>query len=536
MPTWGRRSTRGARTTDLVVWALLFAAATSSVAFRPVGSEVAAWWPAAGVAIWAVLRRRTHRGRLVAGGLTAIVTTAANLVAGHGMALSIPFGVANAAEALVAASVLSPAPSRAFRLDSLDGYRRVALACLVGAGVLAALAATTVALAVGGSPWPVVVSSLPSHLSGSLVVLGIVLAPRRARLQRSTPTVSAATVALLAAGAALFGLTRGQPVGFVPLAAMVLAAFVLPPRATAWGALGLTLTATVATARGSGPFVLEAAEDPVRVAAMVQLFVVCAIALATPLSLAVRDRQLALEHEQDALLDQVEFGRMRGALLATVSHELRTPLTVILGYSEVLGMRLADLGVEDLREQADAVHRNGLRLGRLVDDLIAATAVSAQAPSGERPVRLAELLETSTGSPDHDVVAVIEPQARDGVVQGDPAQLQRVFEELVANARSASDGGAPVTVSLSDSPGDPLRACVQVTNTGLPLTAAERRHVFDAFFRTEAARREGRPGVGLGLTLARHVVRAHGGDLHVTSGPRRTTVTATLPWACPGGE
>lgn len=537
MPARGRRAIRSAWTIEVVLWSLLLVAASSAVALRPVGSEVAAWWPASGVAVWGVLRRRSTRGRAAAGLMTVVVTAAANLVAGHGLALAVPFGVANAAEALVVAQALSPTPTRAFRLRALDQYGRVVLACLAGSFVLAVLAATTVALATSSSPWPVMVSALPAHLSGSLVVLGIVLAPPRDRLQRTSAGIVVLTVGLLAGGAALFCLTRGQPVGFVPLAGMVLAAFVLSPRATAWVALGLALTATMATARGSGPFVTAPALDPARVAAMVQLFIVCASALATPLSLAIRDRRVALEHEREALVDQIEFGRMRGTLLSTVTHELRTPLTVILGYSEVLCQRLDAAGMPDLRDQADAVHRNGVRLVRLVDDLIAANGVHEQSVGGEDAIVLADLLERSARAalPDCEIVSVIAPEARDGLVSGDPAQLGRVVEELVSNARGASDGRAPVVLSLSRSPEDPARACVQVTNTGKPLSAAERRHVFDAFFRTEASRREGRPGVGLGLTLARHIVRAHGGDLDVTSGPGSTTVTATLPWLHPVG-
>lgn len=234
-----------------------------------------------------------------------------------------------------------------------------------------------------------------------------------------------------------------------------------------------------------------------------------------------------------ATLAETEARRVR--LLGEVAHELRTPLTVIDGSVEGMIDGVVATGPEELGRLADEVRR----LRRLADDL----STLSRAEEGRLSVTAVPV----------DVRAVVSaaaerlrPQAADAgltleVVGGDPVQVDadpdriaQVVTNLVGNAIRATQPGGVVTVSVSGAGKDADgRASISVADTGEGLDADDCRRVFERFYRVPGRRGGPDGGSGIGLTIARQIMRAHGGDLTASSDGRGrgATFVATLPVA-----
>ncbi len=201
----------------------------------------------------------------------------------------------------------------------------------------------------------------------------------------------------------------------------------------------------------------------------------------------------------------------RRRLLADVSHELRTPLTVIQGNVEGIldGLYPADRAI--LERILAETHR----LERLIDDLRTLSMADAGALALQRE-------PTDLGALAADVVRGFAPQAeRGGValvleaaeslpdIEVDSLRTRQVVTNLVSNALRHTPDGGRVTVSVAAAPGAQLLA---VTDTGGGMDAEAVTHAFDRFWRSPDS-----PGAGLGLAIARDLVRAHGGDVELNS-------------------
>ena len=219
-------------------------------------------------------------------------------------------------------------------------------------------------------------------------------------------------------------------------------------------------------------------------------------------------------------------------LLADASHELRTPVTALLGNAEYAVRHGADPEVlGELREDA-------ARLARLVDALLvlerARAAPAARAEAGVA-VDLRELAEEVVAGHDprrvtlHDETATAPGAARPAVI-GDPDALGRALTNLVENALIHGPPGGAVTVTLC--PAGSGRIALAVSDTGPGPGPAAREHLFERFWRGEAAR--DRPGSGLGLSIVAAIAERHRGEITVEG----STFTLLLPAAGdapPGG-
>jgi signal transduction histidine kinase len=232
-----------------------------------------------------------------------------------------------------------------------------------------------------------------------------------------------------------------------------------------------------------------------------------------------------------------ELDRLKDEFVALVSHELRTPLTSITGYLELV-QEDESLG-EDSRRFLDVVDRNSKRLLRLVSDLL----FVAQIESGRLTL---ELGEASLQTIAQESVQALRPAAEAGSVElrldsapvpalrGDPARLGQLLDNLVSNAVKFTPPGGRVVVALGASGDDVVLA---VSDTGIGVPAAEQRRLFDRFFRASAAQERAIEGTGLGLTIAKAIVEAHGGSIDFTSVEGEgTTFRVHLPLAGPGVE
>jgi heavy metal sensor kinase len=218
---------------------------------------------------------------------------------------------------------------------------------------------------------------------------------------------------------------------------------------------------------------------------------------------------------------------------ADASHELRTPLAVIRAEAELALGR--PLGQEELQQTLGSILEECDRLGRLTEQLLAlARHDTGPADKHREPVRLPELLgglmETLGPLVEAKGLALrFDPgPAADGVVvAGDPDQLRQVLLNMLDNAIKYTPAGGTIEVEVQPTAHD---VQVRVRDTGEGIPAEHLPHVFERFYRVDKARSREMGGAGLGLSIAKSIVEAHGGRIELDSAPGGgTTCTVTLP-------
>jgi signal transduction histidine kinase len=231
-------------------------------------------------------------------------------------------------------------------------------------------------------------------------------------------------------------------------------------------------------------------------------------------SLSRASAQLA--HQNERLL---ELDRLKDEFIATASHELRTPLTSISGYLE-MSLDPAEGPLSADRESyLRIVQRNADRLTVLVDQLLFLARVDSHRLEVNRhPVELGEILREAaeTASPAaraKNITLGLKTESSQRVLADRP-QLLRLVDNLVTNAiKFTPDGG---TVRLA-ARGDGATATLEVTDTGVGITSADRPDLFKRFFRGTNAVEKAIPGSGLGLAISQVIAEAHGTTIEVES-------------------
>jgi two-component system sensor histidine kinase BaeS len=227
-----------------------------------------------------------------------------------------------------------------------------------------------------------------------------------------------------------------------------------------------------------------------------------------------------------------EQDRLRRAMAADVAHELRTPLSNIRGYLEALQEGVA----EPTPEVLGSIHEEAMHLQHLVDDLqMLSLAEAGELRIDPQPADLGDVVAQAVGAhrPGAEAADVeLEMHAAGSVpVDVDRARMRQVVANLVDNAIRHTPAGGVVSVTTRSEAG---RALLQVADTGPGIPAEHRPHVFDRLYRADPSRSRDTGGSGLGLSIARELVRAHGGDLTVDERPGGGAVfTASLPLAPP---
>jgi two-component system phosphate regulon sensor histidine kinase PhoR len=214
--------------------------------------------------------------------------------------------------------------------------------------------------------------------------------------------------------------------------------------------------------------------------------------------------------------------------VSNVSHEFRTPLTSILGYVELLLDERDELPESHL-EPLKIIRRNSERLLGLVSDLLASR--TGQLIVSPQAVDVAELVRAS--------VSAALPRAAAAKVQlradapgrldahVDSARISQVLDNLVSNAIKYSPNGGDVVVSLGS---EGANLVCRVSDTGMGMSEKDQAEVFTKFFRTDNVRNTSIPGVGLGLSISKAIVEAHGGTIQLRSTVGHgTTFTVRVP-------
>jgi two-component system sensor histidine kinase BaeS len=241
--------------------------------------------------------------------------------------------------------------------------------------------------------------------------------------------------------------------------------------------------------------------------------------------------KLAISFNQMATkLEQTETTRRE--LIGNVAHELRTPLATITGSME--GLIDGVLPAEAATFQG--IYREADRLQRLVTDLQELSRVEAGAFGlNLRPVSVAHLVETTVarlGLQFEEKGVVLEADVPAGLppVRADEDRIGQVLLNLVGNALQYTPAGGQVQVAARHRGAD---VQVSVADTGVGIAAEHLPLIFTRFYRVDKSRSRAGGGSGIGLTIAKHLVEAHGGRIWAESpGPGQgSTLTFTLPAA-----
>jgi signal transduction histidine kinase len=254
---------------------------------------------------------------------------------------------------------------------------------------------------------------------------------------------------------------------------------------------------------------------------------------------AEEERARLLVLEQAARRQAEEANRIKDEFLATLSHELRTPLNAILGWAQVL--RLGKVDAPTTERALEAVERNARAQAQLISDLLdVSRIITGKLRLELRPVELSRILEAALDSvrPAADAKEIqlrVIPGAPDRVVapfMGDPDRLQQVFWNLLSNAIKFTPQGGTVEMRLRHTPdSSPPMAELSVSDTGPGIQPDFLPYVFDRFRQAESTTTRHHGGLGLGLSIVRHLVELHGGTVAVDSAGegQGATFTVRLP-------
>lgn len=224
--------------------------------------------------------------------------------------------------------------------------------------------------------------------------------------------------------------------------------------------------------------------------------------------------------------------RMKSEFVSTAAHELRTPLAAILGFSELL-LHAEDFSAAEQAEFIQLIHRKTEDLSAVIEDVLDVSRIEAgdELPLDAQPCSLALLITQSFAlfrhtSPSHCFELVAPDAAL--LVLADKLRVSQILDNLLSNAVKYAPAGGAIRVRFTAEDG---WCRVAVSDEGIGMTPEQVARIFDKFYRVNT-RNTAVSGTGLGMTIVKDLVEAHGGRIWVESDlGRGTTVNFTLPLA-----
>lgn len=242
-----------------------------------------------------------------------------------------------------------------------------------------------------------------------------------------------------------------------------------------------------------------------------------------------------LERERLAREDAERANRAKDEFLATLSHELRSPLTAIIGWTEVARIKAADQpGIVDALQ---VISRNARLQAQLISDLLDVSAISAgkSLRVDAEPVSLADVIDSTLESmmataKERDVKLTHSVDPAVGLVSGDAGRLNQIVSNLVSNALKFSSPGGAVEVRLTAREN---KARIEVCDGGRGISPQVLPRIFDRFWQEDTSSRRSHSGLGLGLSIVKHLTELHGGTIRAWSEGegKGATFTVDLPIA-----
>ncbi len=244
--------------------------------------------------------------------------------------------------------------------------------------------------------------------------------------------------------------------------------------------------------------------------------------------------------EQEARRKAEEANRLKDEFLSTVSHELRTPLNAILGWTWIL--LSGRLDADGTLRAVQTIERNSRAQSQIIDDLLdVSRIITGKLRLKVRPVSLETVVEGAVEAqrPAADargirIEVVAMPSGSSGSaglglgLRGDPERLQQVVWNLLSNAVKFTPQDGRVDVSIDEHEG---QARVRISDSGIGIKPEFLPFVFDRFRQADSSTTRTYGGLGLGLSIVRHLVELHGGSVAVSSDGegRGSTFTVLLP-------
>ena len=241
------------------------------------------------------------------------------------------------------------------------------------------------------------------------------------------------------------------------------------------------------------------------------------------------DFSIRLEHERQdgflhGLVDSVnkmaqdlgQMENMRQEFITNVSHEIQSPLTSILGFAQAL--QNDELSLEQRHHYLEIIEAESNRLSRLTNDLLKLAALDAdQAKLAPQHYRLDQQIRS--------VILTCEPQWRDkqiemdvtldeSAIQADTDLLNQVWINLLHNAIKFTPAGGTIAIDLHPR-GEQVE--FSIADSGIGISAEERVHIFERFYKADKSRTRAAGGSGLGLAIVKKIVELHHGTIDLTS-------------------
>jgi len=216
--------------------------------------------------------------------------------------------------------------------------------------------------------------------------------------------------------------------------------------------------------------------------------------------------------------------KLRDDWITGLSHDLKTPLSTVLGYSAMLGSN-HDWSNEERRHFARTIEEKALYMDELIDDLTYTYQLKNKGIKLDLTrTNISHFIEACLESDSYRYVTLID---KDVPVYAclDTKRFHRVLDNLLVNALTHNAAGTKVKIYICEKDG---QAIIQIKDNGQGMSPETVTHLFNRYYRGTNTTSEN-TGTGLGLTIAKQLVEAHDGSIHVTSNENGTTVTITLP-------
>lgn len=247
---------------------------------------------------------------------------------------------------------------------------------------------------------------------------------------------------------------------------------------------------------------------------------------------------LGIVYVFDDITREKEIDQMKSDFISLVSHELRTPLTSIIGFvSFILDGKTGPIN-EKQQNSLIRVHRQSKRLAALINDLLDVSRIeSGRIQMSQEPIMLLEIANHRIEEirPQADAKAIqlnfVSPESLPATI-GDEARMGQAFTNLIGNAIKFTPDNGEVTVKLKVD-GNLLH--VEVIDTGPGIPVEERQKIFEKFYQRSDIHTRQKGGSGLGLSITKSIVEAHGGRLWVDEGDqgRGSNFQFVLPVSSP---
>ncbi|MDX2078699.1 MAG: ATP-binding protein [bacterium] len=207
----------------------------------------------------------------------------------------------------------------------------------------------------------------------------------------------------------------------------------------------------------------------------------------------------------------------REALIRAINHDLRNPITGISGFADLV-VKFGDLN-EQQSKFITRIRQTASKMNDVIGTLVDLAWIEAGMPMAYQPIQLRDIINKSVNrlvaiAQERKIIIAISVQNPMPIIMGDPERLEQVVYSLLHNAIVYSDPEQSVAIHGW---GDDNKVYCSVADRGIGISDDEIDMVFDRMFRSRSEVVRNMPGGGLGLTLARTIIRRHGGDIGVNS-------------------